>query len=393
MQACRSDVNKSLGEDMPVPKKGNNIYKRKDGRWEGRFIKGYGEKGAVYGYVYAPSYGEAKRKLAAAATALASATASAAAVRLSFSAAAARWLVGLGLRVKPSTEARYAWLLRRHILPRLGGLKLDKLTTGQIENFTKEKLTNGRLDGRGGLAAKTVRDMLSVVKSVLSFAAREGCAVSAVTVVYPRNQAKTMRVLSRQEQTALEKALRRQFDVYKLGILLCLYTGLRIGEACALRQGDVSLSEGVISVRRTAQRLKNHAGGKPRTVLTTGRPKSKCSERDIPLPPFLAELIAAHADPGWEYLLNKKGRCLDPRTLQNHFQRLLQEAGIKHANFHALRHTFSTRCIEEGMDAKSLSEILGHADVKITLNRYVHSSPEQKRAGMNKLARLFGQAA
>jgi integrase len=126
--------------------------------------------------------------------------------------------------------------------------------------------------------------------------------------------------------------------------------------------------------------------------LTTSPPKSKNSERDIPLPNFLVEMLARHAPAEQTYLLSGKNRCLEPRTLQNHFQRFLREAAVAPANFHALRHTFSTRCIEAGVDIKSLSEILGHADVRLTLNRYVHSSPEQKRAGMNKLARLFAQA-
>jgi integrase len=366
-----------------MPKTGSNIYKRRDGRWEGRFIKGYSEKGAVYGYVYASTCGEVKRKLMAV-KAAPPATAGPSA-RLTFAAVAAQWQAGLSLRVKPSTEDRYNWLLRRHILPCLGGLRLNKLTAGQIEAFSKEKLTGE------GLAAKTVRDMLSVVKLVLGFAQREGFIAGAVTIVYPRRQAKTMRVLSPQEQTALEKVLRRDMNIYKFGVLLCLYTGLRVGEVCALRHQDISLSSRLLSVRRTVQRVENRDGGPRRTQLTTNRPKSKNSERDIPLPAFLMELLSRFMRTEGDYLLSSREKqCLEPRTLQNHFQRFLREAGVAPANFHALRHTFSTRCIEAGVDVKSLSEILGHADVRLTLNLYVHSSLEQKRAAMNKLELFTG---
>lgn len=202
-----------------------------------------------------------------------------------------------------------------------------------------------------------------------------------------KKKEKEMRVFSIAEQEALVRVLITDMDLYKFGVLLSLYTGIRIGELCALKWEDFSLSEGVLKVRKTMQRIQdtdNVASHKTKVIIT--EPKSICSIRTIPLPTFIAEITYRYVtNPGAFILTGDSNRYVEPRTMQNRFKGYVRESGIATANFHALRHTFATRCVEVGFEVKSLSEILGHANVNITLNRYVHSSLELKHLNMNKL--------
>ena len=197
-----------------------------------------------------------------------------------------------------------------------------------------------------------------------------------------------MRVLSLEEQQKLTLVLLDDTDLIKFGVLLSLYTGIRIGELCALKWGNLSIAAGVLSVRETMQRIKdtsNHSISKTKIVIS--EPKSKCSVRDIPLPEFIISIAKGFQSNNSSYVLTgEKNRYVEPRTMQNRFKSLLRESQIPDANYHALRHTFATRCIEVGFELKTLSEILGHSNVNITLNRYVHSSLDLKKENMSKIA-------
>lgn len=307
---------------------------------------------------------------------------------------AERWLFNASLRVKPSTYAHYSAMLSNHVLPAIGNRKAQLITTEMVDRFARDMLRGGRKDGSGGLSPKTVRDILSVTKSVLDYARAERLANPDLTITYPKRGNQTIRVLSKQEQLALERVLMDKPDIIKLGILLCLYTGLRLGEICALRWRDISLDKHMISVRQTMQRVQNiEATTLARTSLLIGTPKSLHSEREVPMPTFFSSHLAHYTRSGDRFFLsNAEFDHIEPRTLQNHFKRQVTAAGIAPANYHALRHTFATRCIEAGVDIKSLSEMLGHSNVNITLNRYVHSSFEQKREGISKLEQFSGFA-
>ena len=295
------------------------------------------------------------------------------------------------MKVKPSTYAGYTATLNLHILPSLGSCKVGEITAESISCFARDKLERGRADGKGGLSPKTVRDMLSIVKSITDFAWDENIITSRPIIPYPKRQQQTIRVLSRQEQSSLEVALAVNGDIHKLGILLCLYTGLRIGEICALLWQDISPEYDMLFVRQTLQRVKNINGDGGKTKILIDTPKSMRSVRTIPIPKFLSPLLRDYARSSHTYFLSKDDAVFtEPRTMQNHFARIVKTANIADANYHCLRHTFATRCIEAGVDVKSLSEMLGHANVNITLNRYVHSSFEQKREGMNRLEQYIG---
>lgn len=213
----------------------------------------------------------------------------------------------------------------------------------------------------------------------------------AVEVVYPKYIKKEIRILTKDEQKRFVKYLLDDMDECKFGVLLALMTGLRIGEICALRWSDISISDMTIKVSSTMQRLKNiEAQQKTRTKIIISEPKSDSSSRIIPLPDYLAEICKSKALPDKEafVLTGKKNYFIEPRSLQYRFAKYTKACDLEGVHFHALRHTFATRCVEVGFEIKSLSEILGHSSPKITLDRYVHSSIELKRKNMNKLTAI-----
>ena len=382
-----------------MPKIGKNIYKLKDGRWEGRYVKDRDASGKIiYGSVYGKTCTEVKQRIASLYIPLSvNSSQGIPAITVSrkhsltFAEVARQWLSVTSLKVKPSTYAGYMASLDVHILPLIGECDIQRLTAVDVSRFAKEKLESGRVDRKGGLSSKTVRDLLSIIKAVVDFACNENIISNGFVITYPKQNQRTMRVLSRQEQSTLEAVLNADINIHKLGILLCLYTGIRIGELCALRWQDISADFETLSVRQTLQRVKNLSEDSVKTKIHIDTPKSLRSVREIPIPKFLSPHLRSFARDGRAYFLATDDIAVtEPRTMQNHFARSIRAANILDANFHATRHTFATRCIEAGVDVKSLSEMLGHASVSITLNRYVHSSFEQKREGMNRLERYVG---
>lgn len=372
-----------------MSKRGENIYKRKDGRWEGRYIRSHDMSGkAEYGYIYGKTYSEVKQKLLRMKVLPQQRPEKQGKQAITYSQLLDEWLRFSRLNTKESTFARYSHLIEKHIKPYLGNLLLLQLTTQIVEEYIASQLKNGRLDGRGGLSPKTVTDILTVIKSSIEYARYNNCEIVCnLKKLSVKKKEKEMRVLTPAEQTALLKTLTEEMDLYKFGVLLSLYTGIRIGELCALTWEDLCLSQAVLRVRKTMQRIQDtEIGAIHKTKIIITEPKSKCSVREIPLPPFIVDIARQFSAPPQAFVLTgDTKRFIEPRTMQNRFKSYVSESGIKKANFHATRHTFATRCVEVGFEIKSLSEILGHANVNITLNRYVHSSFELKCSNMNKL--------
>ena len=212
---------------------------------------------------------------------------------------------------------------------------------------------------------------------ILKFA-EEIYGINKPKIHYLRQEKREMRVLSIHEQAILEKFLYKDTNYYKLGVLLALYTGIRIGELCALQWEDIDVDK--ITINKTVQRISN--GNKTELRILT--PKTHSSIRTIPLPTFFKEYINSFRETG-AVVKNRNHMPVEPRLMQLTYKKYIEECGLPKTNFHALRHTFATRCVESGFDIKSLSEILGHSDVKTTLNRYVHSSMAQKQKNMDLL--------
>lgn len=292
------------------------------------------------------------------------------------------WLAMKRLAVKESTFARYQMIIRKHILPELGGYSVEGLNSSIINNYTCQKLD--------GNSTKTVRDICTVLKSVIRYAENEYDLHNiAGNMVLPKQQRTNREVLTDWERKKIESYLWENREEPRCaGILLCLYTGLRLGEICGLQWGDLDRKKHIVYVNRTLQRVtETRNAGKQKTKLISGEPKSEASVRAIPLPKVFWSMFRELGDGRrkQEYFLSGTSEPIEPRNYQYFFKRTLETCGIRYVNFHTLRHTFATRCVESGMDIKTLSEILGHTNTNITLSYYVHSSMQSKRKQLNRL--------
>ena len=364
-----------------MPRKGENIYKRKDGRWEGRFPESYNLNGKVkYKSVYAASYTEVREKLKGCKKQSARYP-----VRSSKLAKyCTEWLDAVRLNRKESTYCKYRNICEHHILPEFGCMNISFISAEIIENFLADKLNNQTL------SAKTVNDILCVLKQIFYFAEESGVQIMcSFERIHIRQQKKEMRVLSCDEQRIFSEYLLNEMTLSKLGIYLSLYTGIRIGELCALKWENIDLKNRLIKISGTMQRIQTYEDDS-KTKIVISEPKSHCSRREIPLPEFLCKVLKKFRTADRCFLLSGDSeKIIEPRNLSYSFKKYVRECGLKDVNFHAMRHTFATRCVESGFDIKTLSEILGHSSVKITLDRYVHSSMELKRKNMEKLAEIF----
>ncbi len=371
-----------------MSKKGENIYKRKDKRWEARYVKGYHPDGtARYGYCYGKTYREAKQKVTEAKAALLSGKSTpTTSRRRRFAHYCDEWLQINRSRVKESTYVKYCGVLEKHIKPRLGGCLVQSLSSVIVEQFSYELLYEEEL------APKTVKDILTMLHSVIKYTAKQFSEpMPMIEIVYPKDPKKEMRVLTRDEQTRFVQYLLEDMDECKFGVLLTLLTGMRIGEVCALRWENVSLKEKTVKITSTMQRLRNFDDNRTsRTKIVISNPKSDTSARLIPLTDYAVKLCKTQwcSNPTAFVLTGKTGRYIEPRTMQYRLEKYTGECGLEGVHFHTLRHTFATRCVEVDFEIKSLSEILGHSSPRITLERYVHSSMELKRDNMNKLAAI-----
>ena len=369
-------------EGIYMSKKGENIYKRKDGRWEARGIKGYDAQGRVrYVYCYGRTYREAKDKLSRVRAALTDAKSEKSGKKRFFS-YCDEWLFINRARLKESTYVKYETALEKHIKPILGGYPASSLSSALISRFGQELVSDK------GLCPKTARDILALLHAVLEYAGTQEPEMKAIKVIYPKESGGTMRVLSANEQKKLTSYLLTDMDECKLGILLALFTGMRIGELCALRWRDISISERTLTISSTMQRLKDYSKDAPKkTKIVICEPKSRSSARVIPLTESVTQLCTKwKREPDDFVLTGEGGRYMEPRALQYRLKKYALECGLEGVHFHSLRHTFATRCVEVGFEIKSLSEILGHTSLKFTLERYVHSSIELKRRNMDKLS-------
>ena len=353
-----------------MPRRGENIYKRKDGRWEARYVKEITADGKKkYGSVYASSYKEVKAKQQ---LCILQPTENHNPIRITVTELIAEWLSSMKNQVKPCTYQKYECVCRNHIFSDLGTIAVRYISRFTIMSFTERLLEKN-------LSTKTVNDILIVLGLALKYA-QETYSITVPKINYIKENQKEMRVFSVQEQKVITEYLLQQIDIHKFGVLLALYTGMRIGELCALRWDDIT--DEYIIINKTIMRIKSEQG---KTEVKIGSPKSESSNRIIPTPKCLLPMINQFRGNGY-VLSNDKLKYTEPRLMQIKFGKMIDECKIKKANFHALRHTFATRCIEAGVDVKTLSEFLGHSDVKTTLNRYVHSSFELKQKSMEQLA-------
>lgn len=378
---------KSYEREMrsPMARHGENIRKRKDGRWEGRFPVYDKEKGkTVYRSVYAHSYQEVRTKVDVQKRLLQCSSKNTGTEGLilpreiSFSMMAQEWLAEIKSERKPSTYVKYSTIYQKHISQSFQELKVSDITEGVVAERISDPLSDS-----------VRKSIYCVLNQVLRYTSeRYSTSVPILKKPVSSIRKKAVKVISHSGQRALVKTLYQEMDIFKMAVLVCMGTGLRLGEICALKWADIDFENRLLTVSRTVQRL-SVAGQKNKTALVETTPKSGSSQREIPLSDAVLKLFMSFRN-GKEYIFGGD-KPLEPRTLQYHFKRILEEAGLENKNFHILRHTFATNCIEGGMDVKSLSEILGHSDVQITLRLYVHPSMDTKRKGMDQIAQFYEQ--
>lgn len=372
-----------------MPRKGENIYKRKDGRWEGRFIKEHINGKAKYGYVFARSYKEVKEKLSYAKINNSNniQVANMLTNSLQFSQIVEEWFHTKSFQCKKSSLVKYEYIINKYLLPHFGQNDIQEITRDNVQAFISDLLEQGGRKHQGP-APKTVNGIISVMKNIFDYATvNKGYTLMSFTDLYVKQIQKPMRILSSAEQDILTKHLIANLNFTNLGILISLYTGIRIGELCALKWEDISFEDKCVHIHNTMQRLQTKNISNKKTEIVISSPKSISSIRSVPIPEELFRLMLEQKGISHSFILTgNANRYVEPRTMQNRFKAILKKCNIANANFHSLRHTFATRCIELGFDLKSLSEILGHASVNITLNRYVHPSMELKTKHMNMLS-------
>lgn len=373
-----------------MSRKGENIYKRKDGRWEARYIVGRYKNGrAKYRSVYSWSYLDVKKKRQNEMIKRTEMGDEGRTKAGTVESVAKAWTRDSTHKWKKSTKCRYQEKLEIYILPQFGKRELSEISTAEVESFISMIQTEG-MPGRKPVGAGTARFVLTVLKQIRLHALKMEHQVRFnPDCIVVRPQKAEITVFSEAEEKKLVAELKSDINETAAGFLTCLFTGIRIGELCALNCDNIDLDDCVIRIRATMQRLPDQSDGDKKTKVMIDKPKSESSIRDIPINKNLLEILRRFYKPGVFLLTGDKEKFVEPKTMENRFKRILKKCGLKPVGVHSTRHTFASRCIERGMDAKTLSEILGHANVATTLNTYVHSNRKSKEEGVNMLSDLF----
>jgi integrase len=276
--------------------------------------------------------------------------------------------------VKQSTMAAYVLILENHILPTFG--EDNSLPEQSVQAFVLHKIESG-------LSTKSVKDILIVLKMVMKFGVKkEWMTYYEWDIKYPpSSENKVLDVLSVTNHRKILNHIQSHFTFMGLGIYISLSTGLRIGEICALKWSDINVTDGILTVNRTIERIYIIEGEKKHTELVINTPKTKNSCREIPMNKELLGMLkplkkVVNDD---YYILTNDERPTEPRTYRNYYKRLMEKLDIPKLKYHGLRHSFATRCIEVGCDYKTVSVLLGHSNISTTLNLYVHPNMEQKK--------------
>lgn len=286
--------------------------------------------------------------------------------------------------IKIQSRLNYEMIINRHISNSFGNIKLKKISKSIIEDFFDSL-------NKESIAISTQKKLIYIIKSGLLFS-YENKLIDFIDLsnIKFRSPKRKVTILTKNEQHILEENLKSKLNIRKVCLLLCLYTGLRVGEVCGLKWEDIDFNNKYLIIRRTIERIKNKDKNiNSKTILIESTPKSDTSNRIVPIPEFLIMLLKHFKDNDKYYLLSKSEKLYDPRLFESFYARLLKSCNINKNKFHTLRHTFATRSIESKMDIKTLSEILGHSSVEITLKLYVHPSYELKKASIENLVEFM----
>lgn len=368
-----------------MARKGENIRKRKDGRWEARYVKARNPDGSIkYGYVYAKKYAEVKAKRNEMLRLLGNT------VDLghdmtsnTFNELFDEWKINVRHNIKESSYFFYDTLLEHHIRPYFGNFPIEQLTSSILQDFINMKIDEQ-------LSISYIHSIMILFHNIFKFAqSKYSQPLLMPAIQLPKLTKKSIEIFTLNEWRTLVAQLKSQNDPFSFGILLCMYTGIRIGELSGLQWGDYDSLNVQFKIRRTVYRIKNAdyipGSNLPKTVLCIESPKTPSSIRDIPLPYGLANELQQRKKSAKTFVLTGTEQCMEPRNIQKRYKNFLKRIELRYLNFHSLRHSFATLSIQSGSDYKTVSELLGHTSVNTTLNIYVHSSIEQKRQCLEML--------
>lgn len=299
--------------------------------------------------------------------------------KLKFNILVEEWLENKKISIKESTYCNYVYVINKYIIPTFENMLIEELKNYNFNDFVIELMEE--------LSTKTVRDILCILKAILCYANKEyDCNIKISKITSPKLVQGNVTILSNREKGKLESYCIRINTLKSIGILICLNTGIRIGELCALKWKNIDIDKKILYVNNTLQRIYDNKQKKTRIIIDV--PKTIKSIRQIPISNKLYEILKTiknkYNDDNF-FLTGSSEKFIEPRNYQKYFKNVLRKCRIKSYKFHTLRHTFASNCIEVGMDVKSLSEMLGHSSVETTLNKYVHSNYKLQKKYLEKL--------
>lgn len=365
-------------------RKGENIYLRKDGRWEGRYPKGRRSDGRIkYGYIYGKTYTEVRQKMFPLRVQYSTLLQTRGSSCESFEEWASHWLGEIQKEVKPSTFSSYFYKLTKYVFPKIKEIPLNELSGEHGKLLLKEFQVR--------LSKSTIQVIFRIINKCLNHAKKSGKIITNPfsEIKLPKVKRKKITALTRSEQSQLMSIAKKEKKNQGLPVLLALHSGMRIGEIAALKWEDIDFDSGLIHINHTYQRI-GALNACKKTQLIFAESKTDSSVRVIPIGKTLKKMLLKHYKKSkTSFVFSTNGHPCEPRLLTYHFHQIRKKANLTNIHFHQLRHTFATRCLEAKGDVSSVSALLGHASTQMTLDTYVHAMMEQRVHVISKMERMI----
>lgn len=355
-------------------RKGENIFKRKDGRYEARYIIDYINGKAKYYSVYGKTYSEAKnkRRISMKEKVIKKNKSN---KNTNFEELINLWLEYKKKKIKMSSFTTYYATVNKHIKPIFGNCSINTLNENIFNDYIFKLIDEKKL------SRNTIHEIANLIKQILIFN-----KITNINIYIPAKEQKEITIFTKEEINIIKMNCLTYEDRIKFSIILSLYTGIRLGELCSLKKENFDLRNKIMKINNTLIRVKCLDGNK-KTKVILSPPKSKKSLRLIPIPESLNDYIIFYLSDmnNDSYFLSNSNKYIEPRVFYNKYHKLLKIWNINYKKFHTTRHTFATIADEKNVSTKVLSEILGHANTNITQSLYIHPTLKHKRKIINQI--------